>query len=160
MLDGKSALRLDIGCGTQKKPGYTGMDSIPFEGVDIVHDARITPWPFEDNSVDSVVCSHFLEHLTNAERIGFFNELGRVMKVGALATIITPHWTSERAYGDPTHQWPAVTMMAYCYLDSGWRKANAPHVGFTCHFNCDFVETGDDSGKTDLIAVAKNGIPV
>lgn len=91
-------------------------------------------WTLPDNSVNEVHCSHFLEHLTGAERVTFFNELYRVMKKDGKATIIVPSWTSERAYGDPTHQWPPVCGMSFFYLDKNWRAANAPHCGYECDF--------------------------
>lgn len=127
------SLKLDLGCGPNKRAGFLGVDNISFPGVDLVHDLR-TPWPWEKESVEEVHCSHFLEHLTNAERVHFWNELYRVLKVGAKAQIIVPHWSSGRAYGDPTHQWPPVVEFAFYYLDKGWREQNAPHCGLTCDF--------------------------
>lgn len=93
------------------------------------------PWILPDSSVDEVNSSHFVEHLTGAERIGFFNELYRVMKPGAVATIITPNWSHARAYGDPTHQWPPMSSWYPLYLNKEWRSTQAPHVPFTCDFN-------------------------
>lgn len=90
--------------------------------------------------MDEVYSSHFVEHLTGAERIVFFNELYRILVPGAQARIITPHWSHERAYGDPTHQWPPITGMTYVYLMREWREQNAPHVGYTCNF--EVVMTG------------------
>lgn len=138
-------LKLDLGCGPNKKPGFTGVDSRKFPGVDVVHDLTAFPWPFADKSVDEVHASHFVEHLNfnsqSNERVKFFNELHRVMKPGAKALIITPHWASERAMGDFTHADKPVTEMMYYYLDRNWRRAQAPHCdrdwnpsGFTCHF--------------------------
>lgn len=134
-------LKIDIGCGKNKKEGFKGMDQYVMDGVDIVHDIRITPWPFEDSSVDEVHCSHFLEHLDNLERVAFLNELYRVMKVGAKALIITPHWASNRAYGDFTHKGNPVSEMMYYYISKEWRKTQAPHTdiefnkdGYTCDF--------------------------
>lgn len=126
-------LKLDLGCGPNKVPGYYGVDSIAFPGIDLCHDLR-QPWPFPDNSVEDVHSSHFVEHLTGAERIPFFNELYRVLKPGKQARIITPHWSHERAYGDPTHAWPPVCGWTYFYLQKAWRDGNAPHVGYTCNF--------------------------
>lgn len=126
-------LKLDIGCGKNKQAGFHGVDAIQFDGVDTVMDMR-QPWPWADSSVEDVHCSHFLEHLTGAERIHFFNELYRVLKPGKQARIITPHWSHERAYGDPTHQWPPVCGWTYFYLGKGWRDVNAPHVGYVCDF--------------------------
>lgn len=133
-------LKIDIGCGKNKQLGFKGVDSLDFEGVDIVLDVRQTPWPWEDESVDEVHSSHFVEHLTNNERIGFWNELHRVLKKGGQARIITPHWSNACAYGDPTHQWPPMSEWAVYYLNKDWRDSNAPHAPLTCDF--DFVIGG------------------
>lgn len=134
-------IRLDIGCGKNKRAGFLGVDAIKFDGVDVVMDAR-EAWPWKDNTVDEVNCSHFVEHLTAMERVHFVNELYRVLKPGAKATITVPHWASNRAYGDPTHQWPPVSEMWFYYLSKAWRATNAPHTdaehnpkGFTCDFD-------------------------
>lgn len=133
------ALRLDLGCGKNKLAGFFGVDSLKMEGVDSVLDLR-EPWPWLDDTVDEVHSSHFVEHLTNAERIHFWNELYRVLKVGAPARIITPNWSHACAYGDPTHQWPPLTEWTAFYLNKAWRDINAPHVPLTCDF--DFVNAG------------------
>ena len=127
-------VKLDLGCGKNKKAGFIGVDSIQFEGVDVVHDLR-NPWPWKDGEVEQVHCSHFVEHLTGMERIDFFNELFRVLKPGGQATIITPHWSNDCAYGDPTHQWPPVSEWSFMYLNKAWRDANAPHVEYVCDFD-------------------------
>lgn len=130
-------LRIDLGCGPRKREGFHGVDSLSFDGkVDTVMDLR-KKWPWKDGSVDEAHTSHFLEHLTGSERVHFFNELYRVLRSGAKAQIIVPSWTSERAYGDPTHQWPPVVGFSFYYLNKQWREANAPHTGYTCDF--DFV---------------------
>jgi predicted SAM-dependent methyltransferase len=128
-------LRLDLGCGPNKQPGFAGVDIRKLEGVDHVVDLRKTPWQWQDNSVDEVHCAHFVEHLTGLERIGFFNELYRVLKPGAKATIITPDWSHSCAYGDPTHQWPPMSGWYPLYLNKQWRDVNAPHVPYTCDFD-------------------------
>jgi hypothetical protein len=132
-------VKLDFGCGKNKQPGFIGVDSLAFEGVDIVADLR-QPWQWADDSVDEVHSSHFVEHLTNPERVHFWNELGRVLKKGATARIITPHWSNACAYGDPTHQWPPMSEWAAYYLNKDWRDVNAPHAPLTCDF--DFVIGG------------------
>ena len=155
-------MKLDLGCGKNKREGFIGVDNISFDGVDVVMDlcarnvdgkdeadryragvqtgepthswAEFKGWPWEKESIEEVYCSHFLEHLTNPERVHFWNELYRVMKLGAKAQIIVPHWSSGRAYGDPTHQWPPVVEFSFYYLDKGWREVNAPHCGLECDF--------------------------
>lgn len=133
--------KLDIGCGSKKQPGFTGIDQYPMEGVDHVFKIGTDAWPIASNSVDEVHSSHFLEHLTAGERVHFYNELYRVLKPGAKATIIVPHWCSNRSYGDPTHQWPPVSEMSFYYLSKEWRESQAPHTdkrwnpeGYDCNF--------------------------
>jgi SAM-dependent methyltransferase len=129
-------LRLDLGCGKAKKEGFTGVDCREFPGVDVVCDLGKAQWPWDDDSVDEIHCSHLVEHLNSAERIHFVNEAHRVMKKGAKALIITPHWCSTRAYGDLTHQWPPVSEFWFFYLQKAWRAVNAPHNdAYTCDFD-------------------------
>lgn len=136
-------VKLDIGCGKNKKEGFIGVDQYKIPGVDVVTDLR-KKLPWGNNTVDEVHCSHFIEHLTSVERVHFMNELYRVMKVGAKCTLIAPHWASNRAYGDPTHQWPPVAEMWFYYLSSKWREEQTPHTDKKWNkdgFNCDFEAT-------------------
>lgn len=136
-------LKLNLGSGPNKMEGYVSVDVRAFTPDVVVVDLAHNKWPWPDNSVDEVHCSHMLEHLTGAERTHFANELYRVMKpapVGKVeprALIVTPHWASARAYGDPTHAWPPVSEWTYAYWQAAWRKVNAPHDdAFTCDFEC------------------------
>lgn len=137
----QASLKLDLGCGPLKKEGFVGIDALKFPGVDHVLDLRKTPWKLKGKviaagSVEEINASHFVEHLTAAERIKFVNEIWRVLKVGGQATLTTPHWASCRAYGDLTHQWPPVSEMWYYYLNDDWRKVNAPHnIEYKCNFD-------------------------
>lgn len=129
-------LKLDLGAGKNKKEGFLGVDILAFDGVDVVCNLGDDVWPWDDNSVDEVHCSHMLEHLTPKQRIHFANELCRVLKKGSQAAIITPHFASIRAYGDLTHQWPPVVTFWYLYLNKEWRKTQAPHnTEYTCDFD-------------------------
>lgn len=130
-----NSIKLDIGCGKNKKEGYVGVDKIKYDNVDIVLDVGNERWVWEDNIVDSVYCSHVVEHLDSSERIFFVNELYRVLKKGCEATIIVPHWCSCRAYGDLTHKWPPVSEFWFYYLSREWREVNAPHNSM---YDCDF----------------------
>lgn len=150
-------VRLDLGCGKNKKAGFLGVDAIAFEGVDVVHDVRSGRWPWEDSSVDEIHASHFLEHLTNLdgkfERVHFFNEAYRVLKPGAPMTLILPHWASNRFYGDPTHKEP-FSEFGFYYLSREWRKVNAPHTDADHApgmYACDFEATWGYSMHPELL---------
>ena len=140
-------MKLDLGAGKNKRDGFIGVDCRAFDGVDQVVDLR-QPWPWENESVEEVHSSHFVEHLTASERIHFVNELYRVLKNGAKATVIVPHWNSNRAYGDLTHQWPPVSEFWFYYLSKAWREQNAPHNDA---YTCDFQATWGYSMHPDLV---------
>ena len=76
---------LDIGCGGNKIAGSIGMDIYAFEGVDIVHDLDVFPWPIENNSFDKIICSHVVEHISKPRE--FYKELHRISKDNALVEI-------------------------------------------------------------------------
>lgn len=137
-------MKIDLGCGRKKKPGFIGLDQYPMEGVDHVLRIGSERWPFEDGSVEEAYSNNFLEHLTNLEgaweRVHFFNELYRVMRPGAKGFVAVPHWNSERFYGDPTHKEPFSEMGVY-YLNREWRLREAPHTDISWNpdgYRCDF----------------------
>jgi hypothetical protein len=136
-------LKLDLGCGKRKKEGFIGVDQHAFEGVDQVVNLK-GPWPWGNGSVEEIHMSHCLEHFNGNERVHIFNEMYRVMRIGAKATIMTPYWCSNRAYGDFTHQWPPVSEMLYNYLWKAWRLENAPDNDSSVNpsgYHCDFDYT-------------------
>lgn len=128
---------LDLGCGMHKQDeNATGVDIVPGEGVDVVWDLESYPWPFEDEYADTVVMSHFWEHLN--EPIPFMNELYRVMKTGGTAILVSPYYSSARAWQDPTHK-HAVSEHSFLYYNAGWRKKeNLSHMAITCDFDFSF----------------------
>lgn len=158
MVNMSDTLKLDFGCGPNKKEGFQGVDSIAFPDVDFVQDVTQTPWQWEDNSVDEAHASHFLEHLTNLndkwERVKFFNELYRILKPGAKVTLVFPHWASNRYYGDPTHKEP-FSEMGFFYLSKDWRKTQASHTDSEFNpngYSCNFSATWGYSLRPDLVS--------
>ena len=113
----RPGLRLNIGGGRHRLPGFVTVDNNPNAGsVDITHDLDRLPWPFEEGSVDEVVMDHVLEHLEDT--IGVIKELYRICADGARIHLMVPHyscnWTHpghKRAMGvglfdhfDPFHE--------------------------------------------------------
>jgi len=97
------SIKLDIGCGSHKKPGYIGIDIRAIEGVDIVHDLECFPWPLDDNCCTEIRMAHLWEHIEPRYRIHLMDELWRVAKVDCVLTIISPFANSVDASQDPTH---------------------------------------------------------
>jgi SAM-dependent methyltransferase len=94
-------MKLDIGCGTAKRPGYMGMDVIDHPAVDIRHDLRRFPWPLPDDSVDELLMLQVIEHLPDTVRT--FEEIHRILKPDGVAVVEYPWYRSYGAFGDPTH---------------------------------------------------------
>ena len=152
--------KIDLACGHGKKEGYFGIDIAPLKEVDLVHDLRKYPWPIESESVEKIHCSHYIEHIPHSDidvlleesnsfeefkekvkkdkvdgLIKFFNELYRIMKPGAKATIAAPHYMSTRGYGDPTHT-RYTGDLTFHYFNKEWREGvSLDHYGINCDFD-------------------------
>lgn len=95
---------LDVGSGHHKQPGFLGMDRRSLPEVDFVWNIENLPWPFPDDSVDRMLLSHILEHVSPSKTIGVFDEMWRVTKAEGQAMIVVPHGQSYGMLQDPTHQ--------------------------------------------------------
>lgn len=134
----KELLKLDLGCGQNKRPGFKGVDIWDGEGVDFVADLFKTPLPFETESVSEIFGSHFFEHVPQDRRFPLMDELHRILVSKGTITFITPYWASQRATQDPTHMWPPISEQTYLYFNKQWREMNKlTHYGVHCDF--DFV---------------------
>ncbi|AYQ30773.1 methyltransferase domain-containing protein [Runella sp. SP2] len=93
--------KLNVGCGTDIRPGWINMDIAQLDGVDVIHDINLLPLPFENESIDEILCQDILEHI---EYPPVLKELHRILKKGGIITIRVPHFTSKNNYIDPTHK--------------------------------------------------------
>lgn len=116
LIKSKSGIKLDIGCGANKQPGWVGFDMQPLPGVDIVHDLLDFPFPLPDESVLVAKASHVLEHVPKTQvvwdgekfktihpLIMMMNEIWRIMKPDGQFAIAVPHGASAGFMQDPTH---------------------------------------------------------
>jgi len=94
-------MKIHLGCGKSKRPGYIGVDFADLPGVDVIHDLNVLPYPFETNGADDVLLENILEHLPNT--ITVMEELWRMCKPGAEVEIWVPYYNSPGAHSDPTH---------------------------------------------------------
>jgi predicted SAM-dependent methyltransferase len=53
-------MKLNIGAGDDKIPGYMSIDYDKHCNPDYCFNIETDPWPFEDNSVDEVIAYHQL----------------------------------------------------------------------------------------------------
>ena len=94
--------RIHLGCGKHPKPMYTNVDKYPLDGVDVVHDLEVIPWPFDDETHDEIVGIDIIEHLVNA--VGFMNECAHILKPGGILNLRTCYYLSKNAFTDLDHK--------------------------------------------------------
>jgi SAM-dependent methyltransferase len=104
---------LDVGCGTAKENGAFGLDQFALPGVDLACDLN-QPWPLADGRFDRVVFRHSIVHLASLEHA--LREARRVVRKGGIVEIISPHFSSDNAFTDPTMRFVTGwrTMDYYC----------------------------------------------
>src|SRR5690242_6188134 len=101
-------MKLNLGCGQNKVPGYLNVDKYAACEPDRVVDLEAFPWPFADGSAEEILLTHVLEHLGRDTDtfLGIMKELYRVLSPGGKVEIRVPHPRSEGFLGDPTHVRP------------------------------------------------------
>ena len=93
-------LKLNLGCGQDKRKGYLNCDLSGDVHPDKIVDLE-KKLPFKDNSVDEILANHVLEHVVNF--VPLMHEFNRVCKKGAKLDIKVPFYSSWGQFNDPTH---------------------------------------------------------
>lgn len=99
--------RLNIGCGTNTKPGWINIDRVA-RSPGVVTDFDITDLPYPDGGVDAVLAEHVLEHFSFAEEALVWRELARVLRPGGTLTLEVPDF-----------EWVCATFLA---ANDDWRE--------------------------------------
>lgn len=104
-MEEQKKIKIDIGCGENKREGFIGVDIYLGKSVDIV--ASALSLPFEENSVDEIYSSNLGEHLMPSEMKIFLDEIYRVLKKGGEASLrVDRDFTKKRLLKkDPTHKY-------------------------------------------------------
>lgn len=116
-------LRLNLGCGFNKRPGWINVDYSAACEPDRVVDLERTPWPWPENAATEVLLVHVLEHLgaSGGSFLRIMAELYRVCRHGARILIRVPHPRHDDFLGDPTHV-TAVTLPMLRLFDQTWNR--------------------------------------
>lgn len=135
-------MRLNLGACDRSFDGFLSVDIVP--PADILTDLSRT-WPWPDSSVDEVRAHDIFEHLSS--RIHTMNELHRVMKPGARATVEVPSATHGAGFvQDPTHVTPWCLNSFQYFEDGSFAvKRLAASYGITARFR--IVELGEREYK-------------
>ena len=116
IIEKKKGIMLDIGCGEHKTQSFIGMDARKIDGVDIVHDLEVFPYPIPDESCSKILGSHVFEHINPQRTIPMLNELWRIMKWDGTLILTMPYAGSKGYWQDPTHC-NGCTEVTFQYFD-------------------------------------------
>lgn len=122
-------VKLNIGCGGVRLPGYIGIDSNPKSGADIIRPAHNLP--YLDGEVDEIRSSHMLEHVEHLSATLF--EWFRVLKPGGLLWIRVPNfevYVREWLDGSDAYRRELGLINLYGHPDKG--PGMYTRTGFTC----------------------------
>ena len=124
-------MKLNIGCGKDKKEGYINLDKGPGVGdveYDLEHIGLFnTPLPWDDNTFDEIYASHIIEHLRHP--LAIMQELWRVAKPDCLLTVRVPYGSSDNAWEDPTHIRPYFLQSFAYFSQCAYGKADYGYKG-------------------------------
>lgn len=126
-------LKLNLGCGNRKMPGFVNVDCVDVCQPDLVVNLEAAPWPWQDDSVDEIKLIHVLEHLGQQTDcfLAIVKEMWRVCCDGASIQIVVPHPRSDHYLGDPTHVRPVTAAMLDLFnqrLNREWAALGASNT--------------------------------
>jgi predicted SAM-dependent methyltransferase len=112
-------MKLNLGCGRDKREGYINADISSDVGPDLVLNV-LDGIPFEDNSFDEVVAQNVLTQIERgADFIFVMNELHRVTKGTILIRV--PNAEDICAWQDPL-DCRRFTDQSFTYMEHGHRR--------------------------------------
>jgi predicted SAM-dependent methyltransferase len=76
-------MKLHVGCGKHKIPGWVNIDAVKDCQPDLVHDLA-RPLPYADLSADELKAEGVLEHFDKYMRYCIMADWARVLKVGGI----------------------------------------------------------------------------
>ena len=132
---------IELGCGPRKQDAAAiGIDLLDYPGVDLVGDVFEALARFPDGSATGLYTAHFAEHIDDLPRL--LSEIARVLRPGAQAHIIVPHFSNPFYHSDPTHRVPfgLYSLAYFCETNLFTRKV--PRYGFAVPMTLERVELG------------------
>lgn len=94
--------KLNLGCGKIVREDSINLDIIQLPGVNEIWNLNIFPYPFKDNTFETIYAYNIMEHLNNINKV--MEELHRITKPNGTIKIEVPYYNSRKAFCDPTHK--------------------------------------------------------
>ena len=125
-------MKLNVGCGHRRLPGYTGIDVVERPSVDLVAPAGKIPLP--DGCAEEVMAIHLVEHFYEREVPDLLKEWHRLLQSGGRLVLEMPDLRKAAAnlltdlrigkHPDQAHMWAiygdATLRDPYMMHKAGW----------------------------------------
>jgi predicted SAM-dependent methyltransferase len=139
-------MKLNLGCGMNKMPGWHNVDSAPHSEPDTLWNLEKAPWPWLDSSVEEMLFNHSLEHMGQDTKtfLAIIQEIYRVARPGALIRINVPHPRHDNYLHDPTHVRPVTPEMLAMFdkrKNEEWVRAKAANTPLGLYLDVDLEIT-------------------
>jgi SAM-dependent methyltransferase len=103
------------------RAGFVNVDRLPLDGVDVVADLTVMPWPWGPGEVTAILALDIVEHLPSL--VAFVDECWRVLVPRGELMIRVPRYDSPNAWIDPTHVRPYhADSFRYFVRGDPWRQ--------------------------------------
>lgn len=98
-------MKLNLGCGFDRREGWLNVDSFPECQPDRLMDIEATPWDLPSDAFDEILLKHVLEHVGADFSVfaAVMRELHRVARPDGIVEIHVPHVRHDTFWSDPTH---------------------------------------------------------
>ena len=101
-------MKLHLGCGPRRIPGWTHVDLKPYSNVDIIADV-CDLHVLRDSSAEEVYACHVLEHVPTDKVLAVLSEWRRLLQHGGLLRISVPDFSVlAKLYRDGKTSLPAI----------------------------------------------------
>lgn len=110
----ETAVRLHLGCGNQRLPGYINIDCRKSECTDVVCDIRALP--YADNSVDTIESYHVFEHMPVCLHANVTSGYGE--KYAALIIVLKEWYRALKLGGNLVIEMPDLDGITKEYLSA------------------------------------------
>jgi SAM-dependent methyltransferase len=94
--------RLNLGCGSKKRPDCLNVDVLPQVGPDLAWDLDQRPYPLPRNHFEQIWALDVVEHLASVN--DFLEEVHELLAPGGTIEITTPHFSCANSFTDTTHR--------------------------------------------------------
>jgi predicted SAM-dependent methyltransferase len=149
MLKKPDVVKLNLGCGSNKIPGYINIDMEPTCKPDLVCNFVNVKLPYKANTIDEVVLFHTVEHIHKPHHVRIFLDIWRILKPDGELYVSYPEFSKCYEYWKSNHRgqkkfWEATIFgrqkypsdYHVCIMHTPEFKKFLKSIGFTNIFSC------------------------